>query len=436
MVNGTNFNNIKYSKQDLEVLAKYATGVPVVEEKEKLRATDLLSYPAMISAYNGYNWLKSNKGQYKDAFIKLQNEAKAGNKILKSGGMGAAVRYDRAKTLTSLIPDAEYLKTLKPETQELYKKAQKYADIAKNNPVVSKRAIKVANGRLAQANAAAYIEKTANPKGLAKVKNALGITKLNRGINNLAAKSSAFNTCLEAYRNECGTLMLVLEGGIETAVNVVPTFKKLGVKKGFKQLGKSSAKTVASVGGWVAGSAIGTKIGAVVAAVLPGNKKAGAVIGAAAGTILSYVGGTIGQHLTTKAANKVLGKSELEKAKEEEAKNIAKMAQEDSEVFDALMQQVGSRYSQEAGLTVESEIVKGSLENLAQAQAQAGISNDTPMMTQEQLAAKAQSLQPQVLTQVQPQQQAVRQQEVVPQDVQIAMNKVDAVMADVSKYVK
>ena len=61
---------------------------------------------------------------------------------------------------------------------------------------------------------------------------------------------------------------------------------------------------------------MGSKLGSVVGAAV-GNSKVGAVVGAIAGKVGSYAVGTVGQHYAVRGVEKVLGKSELEQAKEE-----------------------------------------------------------------------------------------------------------------------
>ena len=223
-----------------------------------------------------------------------------------------------------------------------------------------------------------------------KLKKALGITKATQATKDLAAKSPTFQKCLDAYNNESGTFMLVLEGGMETFTNVIPTFKQLGFKKGMKQLGRSAVKTVSSVAGWVAGSVLGSKLGSIVGAAV-GNNKAGAVIGAIAGKVGSYAVGTIGQHYATRGVEKVLGKSELEQAKEQDAVKIAQAAQEDPEVFNALVEQAAQRLAIEGEDTAESKAVNAALRNLV-AQKDAAGSQTSEMMTRDELKAYADSL--------------------------------------------
>lgn len=389
MVNGINSQSNIYALKDLVNLAKYANGVPLTDDAEKLTVSQVSSYPTMMCAYEGYQWVKENKGQYKKAFKSVTDNGKAANDILKKNGVKGVLRVADAKEVLANIPTAEALNGLSAKTQDLYKNAQKLAEAVKANPS-NKDIAKQASQLLAKAEAASYAEMAKGTGLYQKFKNAVGITKVGQATRNMAAKSSTFKTCLDAYNNESGNAMLVLEGGVEALTTVVPTFRKLGFKRGMKQLGRSAVRVVSSVAGWVAGSAVGSKIGEVVGALV-GNTKVGAVVGAIAGRVGSYAVGTVGQHYANKAVTKVLGKSELEKAKEEDCVKIAQAAQQDSEVFDALIQQAAERLVNEGEDTAESKAVNQVLRNLV-AQKDAAGPQESRMMTREEMKAYADKL--------------------------------------------
>ncbi len=390
MVNGINSQSNIYALKDLVNLAKYATGVPLTNDATKLTVSEVANYPTMLCGYEGWQWVKHNKGQYKQAFADVVKRGAESHNVLKTAGIKGVLRVADAKEILARIPEAEALKTLSTSSQDLYKAAQKAAELAKANPA-NKEALKQAANTLAKADALTYAEKAAKSTGIfSKAKKALGITKIGQATKDLAVKSPTFQKCLDAYNNESGTFMLVLEGGMETFTNVVPTFKQLGFKRGMKQLGRSAVKTMTSVAGWVAGSVLGSKLGSVVGAAV-GNSKAGAVVGAIAGKVGSYAVGTIGQHYAVRGVEKVLGKSELEQAKEEDAVRIAQAAQTNPEVFDALVEQAAQRLAIEGEDTAESKAVNATLRNLV-AQKDAAGSQTSEMMTREQLKAYADSL--------------------------------------------
>ena len=411
MVQGLGSKSYRYPQKDLQILARYANGLQVKPKEEKitdgLDPMNLMSYPLTMSAFDGYQWLKTNKGYYKNAFKEVVKDAKSTNNILKNSGIKGVLRNVDAQNVLSNIPVEEYTKTLSKQTQDLYKQAQNYAKGVTGSTGNAKNLLKKANQKLVEARALDYAEAAKTGGIFNGIKNALGITAVNNGLNKLAVKSPTFSKCLDAYRNEAGTFMLVVEGGMETAFNVVPTFKKLGAKRGFKQLGKSAITTLSSVAGWVAGSVLGSKVGSIIKAAT-GNTKVGALVGVFADKACSYIGGSIVQGLTSNASRKLVGKSELDKAKEEETNAIAEMAQNDEEVLQTLLEAANQRMEAEGTETEDYKLVQEACRNLIMSQ------QPSQMLNREQLAQVAKSLednesvvaqQPQA--QVQPQQTVV-----------------------------
>src|SRR5574344_1872243 len=131
-----------YSRADLLNLAKYATNVPIEKQSDKLTISSVASYPMTIAAYDAVKWAWNNKGHYKDSFQKVTAEAQHANKIFKNGGYKAVLNNASAVDILSAIPNKEAMTTRSSSTQDLYTKAQKYAEITKNNPS-NKRAAKV-----------------------------------------------------------------------------------------------------------------------------------------------------------------------------------------------------------------------------------------------------------------------------------------------------
>lgn len=389
MVQGLGSKSYRYPQKDLQILARYANGLQVKPKEEKitdgLDPMNLMSYPLTMSAFDGYQWLKTNKGNYKNAFKEVVKDAKSTNNILKNSGIKGVLRNVDAQNVLSNIPVEEYTKTLSKQTQDLYKQAQNYAKGVTGSTGNAKNLLKKANQKLVEARALDYAEAAKTGGIFNGIKNALGITAVNNGLNKLAVKSPTFSKCLDAYRNEAGTFMLVVEGGMETAFNVVPTFKKLGAKRGFKQLGKSAITTLSSVAGWVAGSVLGSKVGSIIKAAT-GNTKVGALVGVFADKACSYIGGSIVQGLTSNASRKLVGKSELDKAKEEETNAIAEMAQNDEEVLQTLLEAANQRMEAEGTETEDYKLVQEACRNLIMSQ------QPSQMLNREQLAQVAKSL--------------------------------------------
>lgn len=426
MVQGLGSKSYRYPQKDLQILARYANGLQVKPKEEKitdgLDPMNLMSYPLTMSAFDGYQWLKTNKGNYKNAFKEVVKDAKSTNNILKNSGIKGFLRNVDAQNVLSNIPVEEYTKTLSKQTQDLYKQAQNYAKGVTGSTGNAKNLLKKANQKLVEARALDYAEAAKTGGIFNGIKNALGITAVNKGLNKLAVKSPTFSKCLDAYRNEAGTFMLVVEGGMETAFNVVPTFKKLGAKRGFKQLGKSAITTLSSVAGWVAGSVLGSKVGSIIKAAT-GNTKVGALVGVFADKACSYIGGSIVQGLTSNASRKLVGKSELDKAKEEETNAIAEMAQNDEEVLQTLLEAANQRMEAEGTETEDYKLVQEACRNLIISQ------QPSQMLNREQLAQVAKSLEDnESVVAQQPQAQAQPQQTVVtnPQTSKLAQDSARA----------
>ncbi len=145
--------------------------------------------------------------------------------------------------------------------------------------------------------------------------------------------------------------MFIIEGLIEGATEVLPTFSQLGAAKGFKQLAKSTVNVAASAGGWAAGAAAGAAIGSII----PG---AGTVVGGAIGAAIGLAGGLIGSWLGRKAATAVTGKSEMEKEKEKQAKiqgvQISQSPQDAAQLSAAVKQQAMQDDSKDAKIALEA----------------------------------------------------------------------------------
>lgn len=153
-------------------------------------------------------------------------------------------------------------------------------------------------------------------------------------------------------------LFLAISGVAELFSNVIPAFQ-LGTDKGVKQVGKSAVKVAASVGGWAAGDAVGKVVGTTVGAFLG---PAGAVVGCAIG---SFVGGSIGAWLADKGAEAIVGKSEVEIAKEAQAKELAKKASEDAALQSRLLAQAEAKMKQEGTESEDAKVAFKSLKRIS-----------------------------------------------------------------------
>ena len=366
--NNVSFNGgIRYSAKDIENLAKYATGVALTNTTD-LGLSEVLTSSTSNMALQGGSWLWENRKDLKGGFKALANGTNYAA-IRQASGFGGVLASNAGASLLKSIPTAEKLAeatVYSKGTIDLYNSARTAAQEALKSG--SKEAINNAHKLFAQANQAGYIEKSAAATGIgSKISNALGITKLNKGLNALAVKSPSFGKCLNAFKSNGGTAMLIMEGGFEVISNVIPTFKQLGAKSGVKQLGKSAVKTAASVGGWVAGAALGTKVGALIGSIIPGAGTAvGAVVGGAIGSLCSLIGGSLGSRLAKKGAEAVVGKDELVLAQEKQAQQLAQAAQTDSTVLNQVAGAAAERLEAEGTGSDDAKVAFQSLSNLSQ----------------------------------------------------------------------
>ena len=97
-----------------------------------------------------------------------------------------------------------------------------------------------------------------------------------------------------------------------------------GFKKGIKQLGKSAIKVVGDTAGFIGGECVGTAIGAAAGSALAGTKIGAAIgsvfpgFGTAIGAAVGCVCGMLGSFVMGKVTKAITGKSEREKAAEQQ----------------------------------------------------------------------------------------------------------------------
>lgn len=169
----------------------------------------------------------------------------------------------------------------------------------------------------------------------ANLKKYSGYNTMNKALTKGAQSSSKVistgSKAVKGFVKGGGAVTAAIELAIETP-EIIETYKTLGAGAGTKQLAKSATVAVASGAGYVAGAWAGGKIGAAVGAgigtVVPGI---GNVVGSIVGGAIGIACGLLGSWLAGKGAKALVGKSELEKAKEKEARNMAKAAIESPE---------------------------------------------------------------------------------------------------------
>lgn len=428
MVNNVGFsggynNFAQYSAKDIENITKYALGTNIVTPKEgPLDGMGMmLGIGVGIEAFKGLGWLrkaakyetpvgyfdgittKEDMKAAKQALNPLSNggwktaEAyttcsdnikKAWNKFTAESTLKAnefkaaggynnleaykmALRNHNAEVITNLIPTGDKVKDLSTETKSLYEKAKTLAEMAAKDGKDSKQLFAKANEYLAKANAAAHAENLAQPATgfFGKLSRGLGISHANAKMAEFGTKSPLMAKVLKHGKGQ--GLFLIIEGA--TALfTIVPTFSQLGVGSGIKQTGKSIVKSGASIGGWIVGSAIAAKGGAALGAAIGSvGGPVGTVVGGVVGALCGLVGGTIGSWIAKKGAEKLVGKDELDIAKEKEVEEASQQATQDPKAIQQLMATAAQRLQQEGGESEDAKIAFTSMQNIANSQAYA-----------------------------------------------------------------
>ena len=149
---------------------------------------------------------------------------------------------------------------------------------------------------------------------------------LAKGAQSSSKVLSTGSKAVKGFVKGGGALTAAIELAFE-APEIIKTYKKLGAGVGTKQLGKSAGVAVASGVGF----AVGAKVGGIAGA------KVGAAIGTCFGPIGTAIGGIVGgaigiasgllcSYAAKEGAKFLVGQSELEKAKDKEAGDMAKAA--------------------------------------------------------------------------------------------------------------
>ena len=354
--------------QTMNNLARYATGTAINRQEEP---SGIVSGTLFMGGVSGATWAWKNRKNFKAGWQNLAKEAAARDKLIRS---------------TNVVPKGKAFR----KVRNLWAGAGKY----------------VAQQEAAATSAKATAKATAKAgKGFfRKTKNALGITKVSKFLTSTAAKHPKFATLLKGVKGNAGFAIFSLGVGVLT--DVIPAFQ-IGTKEGFKQLGKTAGKTAAEVGGWAAGTALGAKAGAAIGTCIGGP------IGTAVGGLVGAACGFLDSWLASKAADKVIGPSEVEIAQKENSEKLAIAAKDDAnvqnEVVGQALQNLVANYTENGKLSDDDKIAKKSLEKMVgeeinldelakqyveteQAQQQAA-TQDTTAPTQEQQAVQLEAQQ-------------------------------------------
>lgn len=309
--------------QTMNNLARYATGVAINRQDDPINIT---SNMLLMGGLSGANWAWQNRKSFKAGWQNIAKEAAERDKLIRS---------------TNVVPKGKAFS----KVRNIWAGASKY--VAKKEAAAE------------SAKAAASATSQASKGFFGKTKNALGITKLSKFLTSTAAKHPKFAPLIKGIKGNAGFAIFSLGTGV--VLDVIPAFQ-IGATEGFKQLGKTAMKTTAEVGGWAAGTAIGAKAGAAIGTCIGGP------IGTAVGTVLGAACGFLGSWLASKAADKVVGPSEVEIAQQKNSENLAQEAKNDAElqneVVGQALQNLVANYTENGELSDDDKIAKKSLEKV------------------------------------------------------------------------
>ncbi len=309
--------------QTMNNLARYATGTAINRQEEP---SGIVSGTLFMGGVSGANWAWKNRKSFKAGWQNLAKEAAERDKLIRA---------------TNVVPKGKAFS----KVRNIWAGASKY--------VAQKEAA------AESAKAAASATSQASKGFFGKTKNALGITKVSKFLTSTAAKHPKFAPLIKGIKGNAGFAIFSL--GVGVVLDVIPAFQ-IGATEGFKQLGKTAMKTTAEVGGWAAGTALGAKAGAAVGTCIGGP------IGTAVGTVLGAACGFLGSWLASKAADKVIGPSEVEIAQQKNSENLAQAAKDDAnvqnEVVGQALQNLVANYTENGKLSDDDKIAKKSLEKV------------------------------------------------------------------------
>ena len=309
--------------QTMNNLARYATGVAINRQDDPVNIT---SNMLLMGGLSGANWAWQNRKSFKAGWQNIAKEAAERDKLIRS---------------TNVVPKGKAFS----KVRNIWAGASKY--------VAQKEAA------AESAKAAASATSQASKGFFGKTKNALGITKVSKFLTSTAAKHPKFAPLIKGIKGNAAFAIFSLGTGV--ILDVIPAFQ-IGTKEGFKQLGKTAGKTAAEVGGWAAGTALGAKAGAAIGTCIGGP------IGTAVGGLVGAACGFLGSWLASKAADKVIGPSEVEIAQKENSEKLGQAAKDDAnvqnEVVGQALQNLVANYTENGKLSDDDKIAKKSLEKV------------------------------------------------------------------------
>ncbi len=349
-------------------LSKYVTGVSIDKTGE---ASMILPGVALMGGVQGGIWAWQNRKDYKGGFQKLKQQATERGNIVNAANKYSGQKFGNLKNKWEGATQYTAKEELEATMQRLKNKStdprvQNLINTYSHRIGQAGTDYKILLNNLekaqAKANLAQYGTRVTNERSTGsyfrKFKDKTGLTKVSFMNKKLMSSSKGYRKFIKGVKGNAGFAAFSLGVGVLT--EVIPSFK-LGAEKGFKQIGKTAFKTGCEVAGWAAGSAVGAKAGAAIGTMVGGP--VGTIIGGAIG----LVGGFLGSLLFSKAADKIVGPSEVEKAQLEQAQAIKKEAMRDFNQLDTLTQEAYLQLAEHAAsgkLSEDDLIAKKSLEQI------------------------------------------------------------------------
>lgn len=352
-----------YNLEQVENLARYATAAAINHEAAPLN--DIVrDYAVFEVGKEGLVWYQENKGHrlqsFKSSFKYSPETYNIFKDAVKTNGFTNTVmdsyRYKQLNNAFRNLPKAPPLpgivmtqefKNAKTITHE-YKAAK---DLIQTSKTLKGKELKTAVKAVEQSIAEAkYGVHTAKQTGIIKPTTAMkkaghfiskksGAGYVKGKYLETMAKSSTARTVSKAVKGNAA--MVVLSVAME-APEIMETYQVLGKEKGNKQLVKTAINATAEVAGYVAGMKAGAIAGAAIGSCIPVP-----IVGTVVGAIVGIGCGLLGSWLAGKAIREFTGPSELDKAREENAKEIAQAAIQDPEIMDDVIDAASKRIVEE-----------------------------------------------------------------------------------------
>lgn len=374
MSDSINVNN------DLKTVTRYALGYTPQEQEYSADTSSFVWTVGTEKAIRGFNTLRP--------YWETRKSVWEAQKDLENGLKGATNKetirnYKRAMEIQNAQRRLQELEIKEIEKSNLtpdqkrtaidFKKSKYYdnlkyeIDNTKNlSPKEYAQKIKDLEQQIADRNLRVVEQNIANQTQTTTKKGKLwnGVKKYS-GYNKASQKTAEWLTKSSKLRKiaKFGRANALTAVGFDLAFSapeIIQTKQELGTGKALKQTGRTLAIAGTQVAAYAVGAKAGAAMGAAIGSIIPGaGTLVGSILGAAIGLTASYFAG--------KGAQKLFGKSELDKAHDQLANEVAKEAAENPEVLAQVLTVANDRYSQEPEQSETTDIVMTAFNNVVEA---------------------------------------------------------------------